>query len=346
MKVGLTLSRCAAAAAAVLALGIADAAADAVAEFYKGKNINLIIGSGEGASYDLVGRLVGQHLQRQIPGHPTIVPRNMPGASSVRATEYFYNVMPRDGTSLAFVQPTVILNKITDPTAKYEPQEFKWLGRVGEVVTVGVVWHTAPALTVEDAKTKEVVFGAAGATGYAATIPWALNRLVGTKFNVVRGYESMATEILAMERGEIQGIGSLVWDYFPASKPDWVANRTVRPIYTISLSRHRSLPDVPTIVELAQNDLDRNVMKLFGGTLTIGYAVATTPHIPAERLAALRQAFEAVVKDPEFVAEAKKRETEVDPLPGAELDRIVAELVSMPHEVVDKMNAVIQPPAR
>ncbi|MGE5537027.1 MAG: Bug family tripartite tricarboxylate transporter substrate binding protein [Gemmatimonas sp.] len=345
MNVRSTVMRCVA-AAAVLALGAADASADAVADFYKGKNINLVIGSGEGASYDLVGRLVGQFLQRHIPGNPTIVPRNMPGASSVRATEYFYNVMQRDGTSLAFVQPTVVLNKITDPNAKYEPHEFKWLGRVGEVVTVGVVWHTAPALTVEEAKSKEVVFGAAGASGYAAQIPWALNRLVGTKFNVVRGYESMATEILAMERGEVQGIGSLVWDYFPVSKPDWVANKTVRPIYTISLTRHRSLPDVPTIVELASNDLDRNVMKLFGGTLSIGYAVATTPGVPADRLAALRQAFEAVVKDPEFIAEAKKRETDVDPLPGAELDKIVAELVAMPREVVAKMNEVIQPPPR
>jgi tripartite-type tricarboxylate transporter receptor subunit TctC len=346
MKVGLALKRCAVLVAAVVGFGVADARADAIADFYKGRTINLVIGSGEGASYDLVGRLVGQHLQRHIPGNPTIVPRNMPGASSVRAAEYFYNVMQRDGTSLAFIQPTVVLNKITDPSAKYEPQDFKWLGRVGQVVTVGVVWHTAPALTVEDAKSKEVVFGAAGATGYAAQIPWALNRLVGTKFNVVRGYESMASEIFAMERGEIQGIGSLVWDYFPASKPDWVANKTVRPIYTISLSRYRSLPDVPTIVELAQNDLDRNVMKLFGGTLTIGYAVATTPKIPDDRLAALRQAFEGVVKDPDFIAGAKKLETEVDPLSGAELDRIVAELVSMPRDVVDKMNAVIQPPSK
>lgn len=344
MKLGIRFRQIIAAGLAACAIDVAAASADPIADFYKGKNISLIIGSGEGASYDIVGRLVAQHLQRYIPGRPTIVPRNMPGASSVRATEYFYNAMARDGTSLAFVQPTVVLNKITDPSAKYEPQEFKWLGRVGEVVTVGVVWHTAPALTVEDAKQKEVIFGAAGATGYAATIPWALNRLVGTKFNVVRGYESMSTEILAMERGEIQGIGSLVWDYFPASKPDWVAQKLVHPIYTVSLARYRLLPDVPTIVELAGNDLDRNVMKLFAGTLTIGYAVAASPQIPADRLAALRKAFDEVVKDPEFVAEAKRRETAVNPLTGPELDRIVGELVAMPREVVEKMNTVVQPP--
>jgi tripartite-type tricarboxylate transporter receptor subunit TctC len=338
------LGRCLVAGLLACGLHAASASADTAEDFYKGKTISLIIGSGEGASYDLVGRLVGQYLQRYIPGHPTIVPRNMPGASSVRATEYFYNAMPRDGTSLAFVQPTVVLNKITDPKAKYEPHEFKWLGRVGEVVTVGVVWHTAPAHTVQEAMQKEVVFGAAGATGYAAQIPWALNRLVGTKFNVVRGYQSMATEILAMERGEVQGIGSLVWDYFPVSKPDWVEKKMVLPIYTISLERYRSLPDVPTIVELAKNDLDRNVMKLFAGTLTIGYAVAATPQIPDDRLAALRKAFDSAVKDPEFLAEAKRRDTTVDPLPGPELDRIVAELVAMPREVIDKMDAVVQPP--
>lgn len=336
--------RCLAMGLFVCGLHAVNASADTVEGFYRGKNISLIIGSGEGASYDLVGRLVGQYLQRYIPGHPTVVPRNMPGASSVRATEYFYNAMPRDGTSLAFVQPTVVLNKITDPTAKYEPREFKWLGRVGEVVTVGVVWHTAPAHTVEEATQKEVIFGAAGATGYAATIPWALNRLIGTKFNVVRGYQSMATEILALERGEVQGIGSLVWDYFPVSKPDWVEKKMVLPIYTISLARYRSLPEVPTIVELAKNDLDRNVMKLFAGTLTIGYAIAATPQIPNDRLSALRNAFDSAVRDPEFLAEAKRRDTEVDPLSGPEVDRIVADLVAMPREVIDKMNTVVQPP--
>lgn len=330
--------------AAMCVFGVVSVSAEPVADFYKGRTVSLVIGSGEGASYDLVGRLVAQYLQHHIPGQPTIVPRNMPGASSVRATEYFYNVMPRDGTSLAFVQPTVVLNKLTDPKAKYQPQEFKWLGRLGQVVTVGVVWHTAPALTIEEAKKKEVVFGAAGANGYAATIPWALNRIVGTKFNVVRGYTSMSTEILAMERGEIQGIGSLVWDYFPVSKPDWVVQKFVRPLYTIGLERYHDLPDTPTIVELADNDLDRNVMKLFAGTLTIGYAVATTPAVPDDRLATLRRAFDQTMKDPGFIAAAKKTQTDLDPLPGPQVDKIVANIVSMPREVVDKMNAVIQPP--
>lgn len=333
-------------AAAALLLVPGAAFAQSAESFYKGKTMALVIGSGEGASYDLVGRMVARALEKQIPGHPTIVPRNMPGASSIRATEYVYNAMPRDGTSLMFVQPTVVLNKAIDPKAKYEPREFKWLGRVGEVVTVGVVWHTAPALTVEEAKKKEIIFGAAGASGYAATVPWALNALIGTKFNVVRGYKSMATEIVAMERGEVQGIGSLVWDYFPASRPDWVKDKKVLPIYTISLSRYHSLPDVPTIVELAGSELDRNVMKMLAGTLTIGYAVATTPGVPDDRLAVLRKAFDAAVKDPALLGEAQKLQTEVSPLSGPEVDKIVVDLMGMPREVVEKLNAVIQPPSR
>jgi tripartite-type tricarboxylate transporter receptor subunit TctC len=333
-------------AAAALLLVPGTAFAQSAESFYKGKTMALVIGSGEGASYDLVGRMVARALEKQIPGHPTIVPRNMPGASSIRATEYVYNAMPRDGTSLMFVQPTVVLNKAIDPKAKYEPREFKWLGRVGEVVTVGVVWHTAPALTVEEAKKKEVIFGAAGASGYAATVPWALNALIGTKFNVVRGYKSMATEIVAMERGEVQGIGSLVWDYFPASRPDWVKDKKVLPIYTISLSRYHSLPDVPTIVELAGSELDRNVMKMLAGTLTIGYAVATTPGVPDDRLVVLRKAFDAAVKDPALLGEAQKLQTEVSPLSGPDVDKIVVDLMGMPSEVVEKLNAVIQPPSR
>lgn len=268
----------------------------------------------------------------------------MPGASSVVAMEYLYNVAPRDGTAMGFVQPTVLLHKLTTPAAKFEPAQLNWLGRMASVVTVGVVWGNAPARSIEEAKSRGVILGAAAASGMTATIPWALNRLIGTRFKVILGYESMAKGVLAMERGEVQGVGSLVWDYFPHAKPDWVASRQVIPIYAIGLSRHPKLPDVPTIVELASNDLDRDVMKLLGGAMSVGFAVSVPPQVPLARLAALRSAFEAVVADPEFVAEARKREIEVESMSGPELDKLVAGLVGMPKAVVERMNEVTRQP--
>ncbi|MPY72370.1 MAG: hypothetical protein GEU92_20135 [Alphaproteobacteria bacterium] len=348
MKLGRIVSGITATAlsAAVTVSAAAPASADAVSDFYKGKTVTLIVGSGEGGSYDFMGRLIARHLQSHIPGKPNIIVNNMPGASSVRATGYVYNVALKDGSVMALVQPTVVLNKLIEPDAKYKPQELNWLGRVAPITLAGVVWHTAPADTVDEAKKHELIFGASGATGYAAIIPWAMNNIVGTKFRVVRGYKSMASEIVAMERGEIQGIGSLGWDYFPSRRPEWVENRTVRPLYVIGMERHDTLPNVPTVVELANTDLDRNVMQLFAGTISIGYAVMTPPGVPSERIDALQDALAKVAKDEAFLKDAQKRKLQIDPLTGSQVQKLVADVVEAPEAVVSKMREVIKPPKK
>jgi tripartite-type tricarboxylate transporter receptor subunit TctC len=323
-----------------------EAAADSVSDFYRGKTLSLIVGSGEGGSYDLTGRMIARHLARYIPSQPNVIVNNMPGASSARAAGYLYSVAPRDGTAFGLVQPTVILNKLIEPNANYKPQEFDWLGRVAPIPLAGIVWHTTGVDNIEQAKEKELIFGASGATGYAAIIPWALNRLVGTKFRVVRGYQSMSSEILAMERGEIQGIGSLGWDYFPARRPEWIADKTIRPLYYIGLNRYSGLPNVPTIVELAKNDLDRNVMKLFAATISVGYAIMAPPNVPADRLAALQKALGQVVQDKDFIQEAQKQKVEIDPLSGPEVKKIVSDIFVMPQAATDKMLEVIKPPEK
>src|SRR6185437_5844713 len=222
-------------AAAIALLGAVPAKSDGVADFYRGKSISLIIGFGEGGGYDLSARLVAQYLPRFIPGNPSIVPRNMPGASSVRAVEYFHNVAPRDGTTLGFFISTITLDKATDRSLKYEPERFTWIGRVDSAVTFGVVWHDAPVQSVDQAKRQKLILAAIGPAGTAATLPWALNRLIGTQFAVVTGYDSSATMGLAMERGETQGIGSTSWDYL-LTKPDWIAEKKIRIIYTLGLA--------------------------------------------------------------------------------------------------------------
>jgi tripartite-type tricarboxylate transporter receptor subunit TctC len=332
-------------AVALLSLSLLAGAAqaDPVEDFYKGKTINLIIGLGAGGGYDLSARLVAQHLGDFIPGRPTIVPRNMPSAGSIAAAEYVFNVAPRDGTVLAMFQPTFMLEKMTDRARKYEPQRFTYIGRVDQSVLVGLVWHTSPAQTLEEAKKTEVVVSANAAAGTSATMPWALNRLIGTKFKVVLGYDSSAGMGLAMERGEAHGNGSTSWDYLE-TKPDWFADKKIKILYTIALERFQKIPDVPTILELTSNEQDRNVLKMIASTSSIGRAILSTPDVQKERTEALRKAFDAMVKDPKFLADAAKRRLGVDPAPGAAVEKMVADVTSQPDEVVEAMKRATMPP--
>jgi tripartite-type tricarboxylate transporter receptor subunit TctC len=323
----------------------ATAHADPVEDFYKGRTINLVIGLGEGGGYDLSARLVAQHLSNFIPGKPTVVPRNMPGAGSIAAAEYVYSIAPRDGSTIALFQPTFVLEKITDKARKFESEKFGYLGRVDQSVLVGLVWKNAPARTIEDIKKREIVLSANAAAGTSATIPWALNRLIGTKFKVVLGYASSATMGLALERGEADGIGSTSWDYLQ-TKQDWFDEKKIDILYTIALSRYRELPDVPTVLELTNVEKDRNVLKLMASTSSIGRAFLTTPDVPPERLAALRQAFDRMTKDPAFLADAAKRHLGVDPLSGVELQALVTDVATQPAEVVEAMKAAVLPPGK
>jgi len=326
---------------AVLWAGVVKA--DPVEDFYKGKSISLIIGLGEGGGYDLSARLVAQHLSDFIPGHPTIVPRNMPGAGSIAAAEYAYSVAPRDGTTLLMVQPTFVLEKLTDHSRKYEPEKFTYIGRVDQSVLVGLVWHTSPAQSIEDLKRIPISVSAIGAAGTAATIPWALDRMIGTKMRVVLGYDSSATMGLAMARGETDGNGSTGWDYLK-NKQEWFDQKLIKILYTIALTRFNKIPDVPTILELTDNQRDRNALKLIASTSTIGRAIMSTPDVPAERVEALRRGFDRMVKDPQFLADAATRRLGVDPLSGEGLQKIVLDVTSQPQEVIDTMKAAIMPP--
>ena len=325
------------------ALGISSAHADPVADFYKGKSISFIIGTGEGGGYDLSSRLVAQHLGDFIPGHPRIVPRNMPGAGSIEAAEYAYSVAPRDGTALVMVQPTFVLEKLTNPARKYETGKFSYIGRVDQSILVGLVWHTSPAQSIEDLKRIPISVSANGAAGTSATIPWALNRMIGTKMKVVLGYDSSAAMGLAMQRGETDGDASTSWDYLE-TKHEWFEQKLINILYTISLTRFSKIPDVPTVLELTDNVRDRNALKLIASTSTIGRAVMSTPGVPPERLEALRRAFDEMVKDPQFLADAKTRNLGVDPMKGEDLQKIAADVASQPQDVIDAMIADTAPP--
>jgi tripartite-type tricarboxylate transporter receptor subunit TctC len=267
----------------------------------------------------------------------------MPGASSVRAASYIYSVAPRDGMAFGTAQPTIILNKLLDPAAKYEPEKYTWIGRLQPMTLVGIAWRAAPNHTMADAKNKKLIVGASGASGTSAIVPWALNRLAGTNFHVVSGYESQTPQLLAMERGELEGVGSAALRDILA-KADWIKNDKVVFLYTLSTTRSRQLPDVPTIVEFAQNDLDRSVLRLLASVTDIGFTIMAPPDVPAERTATLRKAFSEMVKDKDFLAEAAKAGLEPEPMPGEELQKLVADTLSASGEVLKKLREVTQPP--
>lgn len=329
-------------AAVTMTLATTPASADAVSDFYAGKSLTLVIGSDAGGGYDLAGRLVAQYLGKHIPGNPSFVPRNMPGASSVRAAEWFGSAAPGGGATVSLLQATIVTNKLVDRKAAYEPDKFIWIGRLSTAPLFGLVRSDAPIKTVEEAKSKEVILAANSATGTAATVPWALNRLIQTKFKVVRGYASAAAVGLAIDRGEAEGIGSASWEYIE-SKPEWLAEKKMRLIYFIGLTRYAKTPDVPAVVEFGQTDEDKAVLKLFGVASSIGRSFAVTPGTPLDRAAALRKAFADMMHDPAFVAEAEKRKVDLDFAPGTEIQADVAEVIAIPDTVVKRYDAVTQP---
>jgi tripartite-type tricarboxylate transporter receptor subunit TctC len=319
---------------------VAAATADPVTEFYKGKTINLIIASGEGGGYDISGRLTAEYLSKYIPGHPTIVARNMPGASGMRAADYMYNVAPQDGTVISIPQPTLLLNKVVDPAARYEPQGFTWIGRLGALQTYGVVWHTAPAQSVEHAKQTELVMAAAQGPGTGSNVVMALNRLVGTKFTLVKGYKSVSESSLAMERGEVQGISSTSWEFLESK--GWISGNNVRFLYVVGMVRSPKIPQARTLAEFASTEPDRVVLNSVASASDIGRSILAPPKVPAERVAALRTAFQELVRDPDFIRESDRRNVALEPLAGAELQTIINQSMNLTPEVVERIRQTIR----
>jgi tripartite-type tricarboxylate transporter receptor subunit TctC len=316
-------------------------AADGVADFYRGKNVTLIVGSAEGGSFDYFGRMAAPILKRLIPGNPTVIVQNMPGASFVRATEYLYNVAPKDGTMLLIAQPYVVLNKLTNPSAKYKSEDFVWLGRVAPLSQVGFVMRDAGVRRFDEVLHKEVVIGAAGGSGPGMLVPTMLDRLLGARLKIVRGYDSDSGLYIAVERGEIQGLGST--SYSEVRNRGWFAAGKAFPIYTIGLKRIPDLPEVPTIPELAPEGPKRTILTLFTNIPVIGYTIFAPPGLAEERAEGLRATFAEMMKDAEFIAGVEKLHVEMEPLSGAELQDLVTRTARAPAADVAALKEALKP---
>jgi tripartite-type tricarboxylate transporter receptor subunit TctC len=312
----------------------ATAMADQVADFYRGKNINLYVSFPPGGGYDIYARVLVPYFTRHIPGNPPIVIKNMEGGSGVKAASYISTITPQDGTSLGLFLDTLTLGKVLGGPGDFDPVKLTWIGRIVSTATLAMVWHTAAVQSVEEAKQRPIIIAASVPSNSSSYIPTALNDLIGTKFKIVRGFPGSPPMALAMERGEVEAIGGMSWEAIQLTKPDWLTDKKARGLYTHGAHRIQDLPDVPGLLDLAIDDKSRRILGLMGGGPEIGRSIVAEPGIPAERAVALRKAFMETMEDAALVADMHKRNLGVEPLSGEDVQKIVAGAAATPQELV------------
>jgi tripartite-type tricarboxylate transporter receptor subunit TctC len=317
----------------------AKASADPVADFYAGKQIRLIIGYGVGGGYDLYARLAAEFLRKHIPGNPTIIPQNMPGAGSQRAIQYLYSIAPQDGTVLGCVDQSLALNSAASGSA-IDVSAFRYLGRLNHNIDVGVGLPNAGFRNFEDARQREIRVGVSLEASTAVLLPSALIAYGGAKFKLVRGYNGAGEMLLALQRNEVDLVGGVGLPLLVARNPDWIFQGKAVVLYQNAIVRHPLLKDVPTLPEFGLSDDGRTVLRAIASTAEIGRSILTTPGVPAERLAALRTAFQGMATDPEFLDAAKNRNIELSPASGEKIDELVRETTHLPRPLLDMVDAL------
>jgi tripartite-type tricarboxylate transporter receptor subunit TctC len=328
------------ACAAISLLG-APAAAQ---ESFAGKTVSIVVGSAPGGSYDAYARLVQRHYGNHIAGKPSVVVKNMPGAAGLKAAQYLYAVSPKDGTEIGAILNNAPVTELLEPGKHgFNSAQFQWIGSVASPANVLTVWHTTGVKTIEDARTKEVTIGSTTPGTTKEMFPLIANRLLGTKFKVINGYIGGAEINLAMERGEVGGHGANSWVSYQFQNADWVREHKLNNIFQVTFQRDPLLKDVPTLMELAKNDEQRKIILILTTGEAIGRPLAAPPGVSATRVTAFRQAFDATMKDPAFLADADKAKLEVGPTTGDKLQAMVAEMMASPPEIVEKYRAAVAP---
>jgi tripartite-type tricarboxylate transporter receptor subunit TctC len=330
-----------------VAVGLAMASAvptqaQPVADFYRGKALRMLIGYGPGGGYDIYGRLVAEFLPRHLPGNPTIVTQNMPGAGSFVAAKYMYDVAPRDGTVFGSLAQTLALDSMTNTSAKLDVTKMPYIGRVVTNIDTGAALLKTGIKSFEDVRARQYNVGASGGGSTTVLFPTALNTYAGAKFKLVRGYSGTTDILLAMERGEVDIVGAYGLPGLLVSHPGWLRGGEATILYQASLKRHRLLPDVPTLPELAQSYEGREVLHAAASTGEIGRSILTTPGVPLERVAVLRTAFQAMLRDPDFLGACEKRNLMVDGAAGEEIDEIVGATLRLPQVAAEKIGQMMQ----
>jgi tripartite-type tricarboxylate transporter receptor subunit TctC len=333
-----------------LSIGLAPAhaqtaAQDDVAAFYRGKQVRLVVGTAPGGAYDLFARIVARHMAAHIPGQPTLVVQNLPAAGGLVMTNQLYAVGPKDGTVIGVpINGIPTLPLIQPAGVQFDANKLIWIGSTNREPYVAFVWHSAPVQRLDELKTKELVVGSTTPGTTMSDFPLVVNDVLGLKFRVVRGYEGTPQINHAIERGEIQGQGGIGWAAVKAQVPHWIAEKKIRVIAQYGLKRHAELPDVPSMLELATREADRQALIMLVGRTEYGRPYFLPPDVPAARVQALRRAFDATMKTPAFVADVAKLQTDVDPMTGEEVQALVAQLSRTPAEIVARIRAALEVP--
>ncbi len=319
------------------------AGADSVEAFYQGRQLKLVIGSNSGGAYDAYGRLLAAHLGRHIPGHPTIIASNMPGASGVQSATYLHQIAPRDGSTLGLLNQSIGQRQMIDPDlVRFDAGTFNWLGAMAITTNVFITWHASGVRTLDDAKSKDVVMGALSSDGGNSVYPLLLNRFLGTRFKVVLGYQGGNTIQFAMERGEVDGRAAVVWSGLKAGWPHWIAQKKVNVLVQIGLSKEPDLPDVPLLIDLAKTPVERAIFRFVSSDSAMGFPMIAPPAVAPERVTALRRAMRAAMTDPAFRADAERRGLPIQPVAGEDVQKVVDALITTPKDVIATLKQSIE----
>jgi len=319
-------------------------AQDVVADFFRGRQITIYVGSSAGGGYDTYARLIARYFGNHIPGNPTVVVENMPGAGSNKAAGYIYSVAPKDGTAIAAVFPGALLDPlIGDVNVQHDPTKLLYVGNANSDVYICFLRSDAPAKTFPDAFSHEVILGASNAGGTTRDLPAMMNNLLGTKFRVVTGYAGSKEITLAIERNEVNGACGIGWTGLPTMHPDWFSKKLMNVIVQVDIKGHPDLNTmgVPLAAQFAKTDEDRQVMELIESQGVFGRPYVMPPAVPAERAAALRKAFVATFKDPALRAEGDKMQLDLDYMSGDDLQALVAKLYALPPTIVARAKAAL-----
>ena len=333
--------KCGFLAVAVLALGIlgVEAALAQQADFSR-QTITIYIGNTAGGTYDLMGRLVARHLGRFLPGNPTLVPENMPGAGTLRAANYVYNVAPKNGTALGIVTETIAVEQaLRNPAVQFDARKLTWIGRVAASNAVHIIWHTSKVQSIEDAKRFSATVAGTGAGNVAETVPTLLNAVIGTKFRIIKGYPAANEAMLAMERGEVEG-AAVNWTTVKTAKAQWLRDGLIKVILQDQVEREPELADVPALGELGDNPEAKQLLGLYASTGAIGRAFFGPPGLAPATVRALRDGFAAMTRDSEFLADAEKINADLNIGSGEDVQRAVERTLNVPERVLQRAREI------
>jgi tripartite-type tricarboxylate transporter receptor subunit TctC len=327
-------------------MAVPASAQEDVAAFYRGKQLRLVVGTGAGGGYDLFARAVARHIGNHIPGNPTVIVQNQGAASGLVMVNQLYSLGPKDGTVIAAPVNGIPTAPLLEPSAaRFDAAKLNWIGSTNRETYVALVWHAARVQSLADLLQMELIVGATAAGTTFVDFPLVTNKFLGTKFKIVRGYDSTPQINVAMERGEIEGIGGIGWQAVKTQVPQWIAEKKIKVIAQYGLQRDPELAQAPTMLELAKTEADRQALTMMFARAEFGRPYFVPPDVPAARVEALRRAFDATMKDPGFIADAAQLQLELSPATGEEVQALVAKLAGTPADVVARVRSALEAPS-